>query len=186
MIFNIIYVSYNLYTKHAASCHSWLRKRLHCPSSARPRWVWPATRPPARPTSRTPGARDTGISRGDGEKYRGIMVIIWWYYGYILWLYYGYIMGFHSHRIMMILWLYYGIIWLYYGIPQNENIFWGLWLYSGDIMGKGIVLERVIILIFQCAFSTHFGTRHLCCHLLLIMYIYIFVCIYNIPERNSN
>ena len=42
--------------------------------------------------------------------------------------------------------------------------------------GKGIVLERVIILILERALSTHFETRHLC---YIYIYIYLsFVYIY--------
>ena len=46
--------------------------------------------------------------------------------------------------------------------------------------GKGIALERVIILILERAFISHFGTRHLCCGSLLninvFVYVYIFIC----------
>ena len=55
-------------------------------------------------------------------------------------------------------------------------------------IGKGIVLERVLILILERAFITHFGTRHLCCGYLLninvfvyiyyiYLYLYLYVCV---------
>ena len=42
-------------------------------------------------------------------------------------------------------------------------------------IGKGIVLERVLILILERAFITHFGTRHLCCCSLLNIHVCIYI-----------